>query len=60
MIITKKEMYILKRKKKKIKLTEIANHIKCTPQLLSMYENEKCDISEEKLNMYKKYIDEKE
>lgn len=49
--------YFVLRKKKQIKLKEIANEIECTVPLLSMYENHKCNISKKKEEKYKEYIE---
>lgn len=52
-----REEYFLKRRKKNIKLKELANHICCSQALISLYETGKCDMSLEKLEKYRLYIE---
>jgi len=49
--------YFVLRKKKRIRLKEIATEIDCSLALLSMYENDKCNISIQKEQRYKEYIE---
>ena len=58
MKINEVEKYFLQRRKKKITLTELARKIGCSISLLSHYESGNCNMSDEKLILYKKYIDE--
>lgn len=55
--MTEREHYFLQRKRKKIKLHEIANQIGCSVALLSMYENGKTQISPDKERKYKQFIE---
>lgn len=55
--MNEKDMYMVKRKKKKIRLVTIAKEINCSPSLLSKYENDLCEMAEDKIIKYKEYID---
>jgi uncharacterized protein YqhQ len=48
----------LQRIQKKIKIRQLQDYLKCTHALISMYENEKCEMSPEKVRKYKQYIEE--
>lgn len=52
-----KDMYILKRRKKKIRLRQIAEFIGCSQSLISQYETENCDMDKIKVEKYKEFID---
>lgn len=52
-----KDLYIIKRRNKKIRLVQIASAISCSPSLLSKYENGCNDMSQNKICKYKEYID---
>lgn len=52
-----KDMYLIKRRKSKIRLVSIAKYINCSPSLLSKYENGSCEMSEDKIVKYREYID---
>lgn len=54
--ITDFEKYIVIRRRKKITLKEIAKAIKCTSALISAYEKQKTNMSDEKLQKYREYI----
>lgn len=54
-----REEYFLKRRKKNIRLKELASYISCSQALISLYETGKCDMSKEKLDKYKEYINSK-
>ena len=58
-MITEKELYIIKRKRKGITTIELAQHIGCSQSLISRYENNKRKMSEQKVRAYKSYIEEK-
>lgn len=55
--MTDKDLYVIKRRKQKIRLISIAEYINCSPSLLSKYENDLVDMSEDKVSKYKEYID---
>jgi transcriptional regulator with XRE-family HTH domain len=60
MNIKTRDLYMLKRKKKKITLVEIAKKIGVSQPSLSLYENGKMNLTKENLEAYKAYIDNKE
>lgn len=53
-----KDEYILKRRKKKIVLKQIAEYIGCSLSLISRYETGSCFMDKEKIKKYRLYIDE--
>ena len=52
-----RDRYMLLRKKKKIKLKTIADHIGCSISLLSKYEKGTADMANEKVRRYRAFID---
>ncbi len=52
-----KEHYILKRRKKKIRLRQIAEYIGCSQSLISRYETGDCEMEKLKVEKYKDFID---
>ncbi|MCS5695262.1 helix-turn-helix domain-containing protein [Desulfofundulus thermocisternus] len=44
------------RRMKRITLEKLAKELKCSRSLLSMFENNQCDMSDEKIEAYKKII----
>lgn len=52
-----KERYILKRRKKKIRLRQIAEYIGCSQSLISRYETGDCEMEKLKVEKYKDFID---
>lgn len=52
-----KDEYLIKRRKKKITMTQIAKYIGCSQSLISRYETGDCKMSEIKINRYREYID---
>ncbi|MED4619393.1 helix-turn-helix transcriptional regulator [Priestia megaterium] len=52
-----KDTYILKRRKKKIRLRQIAEFIGCSQSLISQYETGNCDMDKIKVEKYKEFID---
>ena len=56
--MTKKEREYFSgiRRMRKITLRRLAEHLKCAPSLLSMFENNQCDMSDEKIELYKEFI----
>jgi transcriptional regulator with XRE-family HTH domain len=50
-------MYILKRRRKKIRLRQLAEFIGCSQSLISRYETENCEMEKEKIRKYKEFID---
>lgn len=51
-----RDYYFLLRKKKKIRLKEIAQELGCSIALISFYENEKCNMSDDKILKYQRII----
>lgn len=52
-----KDIYILKRRKKKIRLRQIAEFIGCSQSLISQYETDNCEMDRAKVEKYKAFID---
>ena len=57
MKMTEKEKYILIRRKKKIRLRHIAEHLHCSISLLSRWERDDCKMSASKVKGYREFID---
>jgi transcriptional regulator with XRE-family HTH domain len=55
--ITKKQIYLLKRKKKKITAKQISQALGISQSLISMYENDVANMSREKIAAYERFID---
>lgn len=53
-----RDYYFLQRKKKGIRLKEIAEKLGCSIALISFYENEKCNMSDDKILKYQQIIKE--
>ena len=56
MILTEKEKYIILRKRKKIRIVNIAKEIGCCHSLISKYENGVADMSNDKIFKYRSII----
>lgn len=54
-----RKQWKLRRIAKDITLTEIANVMQCSVSLLSKYENDKADMKQEKIEVYKQYVENK-
>ncbi|KQL54060.1 XRE family transcriptional regulator [Heyndrickxia shackletonii] len=52
-----RDIYFLKRRHKKISMQKIAKYIGCSQSLISRYEIGDCLMSEEKIQLYKEFID---
>lgn len=52
-----KDEYFLKRRHKGISQGELAKYLNCSQSLISRYEKSDCGMSEEKIFLYRKYID---
>jgi transcriptional regulator with XRE-family HTH domain len=59
MNIKLRDEYLLKRRKKKITMQELAEYIGCSQSLLSRYERGQCGMKKEKVELYRQYIDQK-
>ncbi len=53
------EQYMILRRKKKIKLSDVAEYCGCSISALSQYETGKIKLKKDKLEKYMNYIDEK-
>ena len=56
MILTEKEKYIMLRKRKKIRIVNIAKEMDCCHSLISKYENGTADMSSGKIVKYRSII----
>ena len=54
--IRKHEEYTLWRRRNRVRLVDVAEFAKCSYSLLSLWENGKANISDEKLQKYDEYI----
>ncbi|MFB5281921.1 MULTISPECIES: helix-turn-helix domain-containing protein [Peribacillus] len=54
-----REMWLLKRRRKHITQKEIAEYLQVTQSMISHFEKANRDLSQEKIELYKKYIIEK-
>ncbi|HDR8016493.1 TPA: helix-turn-helix transcriptional regulator [Bacillus cereus] len=52
-----KDEYVLKRRKKRIRLRQIAEYIGCSQSLISQYETGNCEMDKAKIEKYKEFID---
>ncbi|PFR96965.1 transcriptional regulator [Priestia megaterium] len=52
-----KDEYVLKRRRKRIRLRQIAEYIGCSQSLLSQYETGNCEMNKNKVEKYKNFID---
>jgi transcriptional regulator with XRE-family HTH domain len=52
-----REEYLIKRRRKKISMQQIAKQIGCSQSLISRYETGDCGMSDSKLQRYREYID---
>lgn len=53
--MTKTELFLMRRTKK-IKLREIADHLKCSESLISKWERNKCNMESNKVKKYEMFI----
>jgi len=54
-----KDEYLIKRRKKNIDQTELAEYLNCSQSLISRYEKGSSGMSKEKIEKYREYIDNK-
>ncbi|MBE2932356.1 helix-turn-helix transcriptional regulator [Anoxybacillus flavithermus] len=59
MNIKLRDEYLIKRRKKRISQKELSEYLQCSQSLLSRYERAECGMSKEKVELYRRYIDEK-
>lgn len=57
--MNEKEIYLIKRRRKKIGQSQLAKILNCSQSLISRFEKGECEMSKDKIEKYKKYIDEK-
>lgn len=55
--MNEREIYILKRRKKRIRLHEIAAYIGCSQSLISKFETGDCEMHQSKVEKYREFID---
>lgn len=58
-MITKKDEYLLKRRKKRINQSEIAKQLGVSQSHISRYEKGVSGMSEQNIKLYREYIDKK-
>lgn len=51
------DVYLIKRRKKKISQSEIAKVVGVTQSMISRFETGDCEMSEQKINRYREFID---
>lgn len=52
-----KDIYLIKRIRKGIKQSDIAKELRCSQSLISRWEKDVCNMSDDKIDSYKRYID---
>lgn len=52
-----RDEYMLKRRKKKIRLRQLAEYIGCSQSLISQYETGSCEMDKAKVQKYQDFID---
>lgn len=52
-----RDEYVLKRRKKKIRLRQLAEFISCSQSLISQYETGSCEMDRAKVQKYQDFID---
>lgn len=57
--MNEKEIYLIKRRRKKIGQSQLAKILNCSQSLISRYEKGECEMSDYKIKRYKEYIDKK-
>jgi len=57
--MNQKDEYFLRRRQKKITHMELAKYLGCSQSLISRYETGDCKMSQDKINRYRSYIDQK-
>ena len=54
-----KEIYLIKRRRKKVGQMELASILDCSQSLISRYEKDDCDMADYRTCKYREYIDKK-
>ena len=57
--MNERELYLILRRRKKISQIELAKVLNCSQSLISRYEKNECEMSEDKIKRYKQYIESK-
>jgi len=55
--VNTKDEYVLKRRKKRIRLRQLAEYIKCSQSLISQHETGNCEMDKNKVVKYQEFID---
>ena len=56
--MNERDVLMLQRRKKRIKLREVANYMNCSVSLISQYELGYANMIDDKVQAYKRYIQE--
>lgn len=57
--MNERELYLILRRRKKISQIELAKVLNCSQSLISRYEKNECEMSDDKIKKYKQYIESK-
>lgn len=57
--MNEKEIYLILRRRKSISQWDLATELNCSQSLISRYEKNECEMSKDKVERYKRIIDEK-
>lgn len=57
--MNEKEIYLILRRRKNIGQVELAQLLNCSQSLISRYEKNECEMSKDKIERYKRIIDER-
>ena len=55
--MNEKELYLIKRRRKKISQSDLSKELQCSQSLISRYEKDECEMSDYKIKKYKEIID---
>lgn len=57
--MNERELYLILRRRKKISQIELAKVLNCSQSLISRFEKNECEMSDDKIKRYKQYIESK-
>lgn len=57
--MNERELYLILRRRKGISQIELARVLNCSQSLISRFEKNKCEMSDDKIKKYKQYIESK-
>lgn len=57
--MNERELYLILRRRKGISQIELAKVLNCSQSLISRFEKNKCEMSDDKIKRYKQYIESK-